>query len=156
MSQLGCLEFGPSIHIVSFRRVRMNRRFATMIAVAGIALSLGSQFSVEPTIGQEAATKDAEKATPAKVASKPRGRLPQYYGQVGLSNKQRQQIYDVQANYKKQIDELQKQIDALKVKEDTEIVAVLTPEQKKNLDELLAAAKKAAEDRRSKSKKKAS
>tara|TARA_R110002072_G_scaffold303141_1_gene495751 strand:+ start:83438 stop:83821 length:384 start_codon:yes stop_codon:yes gene_type:complete len=127
-----------------------------MIAVAGIALSLGSQFSVEPTIGQEAATKDAEKATPAKVASKPRGRLPQYYGQVGLSNKQRQQIYDVQANYKKQIDELQKQIDALKVKEDTEIVAVLTPEQKKNLDELLAAAKKAAEDRRSKSKKKAS
>ena len=135
----------------------MNQRFATMIAVAGIALSLGSQFSVESTIGQEkAATKDAEKATPAKVASKPRGRLPQYYGQVGLSDKQRQQIYDVQATYKKQIDELQKQIDALKVKEDAEIVAVLTPEQKKNLDELLAAAKKAAEERRSKSKKKAS
>jgi Spy/CpxP family protein refolding chaperone len=134
----------------------MNQRFATMIAVAGIALSLGSQFSVESTIGQQKATKDAEKATPAKVASKPRGRLPQYYGQIGLSDKQRQQIYDVQANYKKQIDELQKQIDALKAKEDAEVVAVLTPEQKKNLDELLAAAKKAAEERRSKSKKKAS
>ena len=135
----------------------MNQRFVSMIAVAGIALALGSQISVESTIGQEkAATKAAEKAAPAKVASKPRGRLPQYYGQVGLSDKQRQQIYDVQASYGKQIDELQKQIDALEAKEETEVAAVLTPEQKTKLDELLAAAKKAAEERRSKSKKTAS
>ena len=133
----------------------MNQRFASMIAVAGIALALGSQISVESTIGQEKAA-EKEKAAPAKVVKKPRGRLPQYYGQVGISSKQRQEIYDVQAVYKKQIDELQKQIDALKEKQNAEVVAVLTPEQKKKLDELLAAAKKAAEERRSKSKKKTS
>ena len=135
----------------------MNQRFASMIAVAGITLALGSQISVESTVRQEkAATKAGEKAAPAKVAKKPRGRLPAYYAQVGLSSKQRDGIYAVQAVYGKQIDELQKQIDALKEKEDAEVVAVLTPEQKTKLDELLAAAKKAADERRSKSKKKTS
>lgn len=133
----------------------MNQRFASMIAVAGIALGLGSQISIDSTIGQE---KSAEKgkAAPAKVAKKPRGRLPQYYGQVGISSEQRQKIYDVQAVYVKQIAELQKQIDALVKKRDGEVAAVLTSEQKEKLDELLAAAKKRAEERRSKSKKKTS
>ena len=126
-----------------------------MIAVAGIALALGSQISIDTTIGQEKAA-EKEKAAPAKVAKKPSGRLPQYYGQVGISSEQRQKIYDVQASYGKQIGELQKQIDALTTKRDGEVAAVLTSEQKKKLDELLAAAKKRAEERRSKSKKKTS
>lgn len=133
----------------------MNTRFASMVVVALFAFALGSQASVDFTVGQEKAA-EKEKAAPAKVARKPRGRLPQYYGQVGISSEQRQKIYDVQAVYGKQIGELQKQIDALKKKQNTEVAAVLTPEQKTKLDELLAAAKKAAEDRRARSKKKAS
>lgn len=133
----------------------MNQRFASMIAVAGIALALGSQISIEPTIGQEKAA-EKEKAAPAKVAKKPRGRLPAYYGQVGISSKQRQEIYDVQAMYVKQIADLQKQIDALEKKRDGEVAAVLTPEQKKKVDDLVAAAKKRSEERRSKNKKKPS
>jgi hypothetical protein len=131
----------------------MSRRFTSMVIVAGLALALGTQVSVEPTIGQEKAA-EKEKAAPAKVAKKPRGRLPQYYGQVGISSKQRDAIYAVQAVYGKQIGELQKQVDALKKKQNSEVAAVLTPEQKEKLDTLLVAAKKRAEDRRSKSKKK--
>lgn len=135
----------------------MNRRIAQIMIVAGIALGLGTLVSVESTIGQEkAATKSTEKAASTKVAKKPRGRLPAYYAQVGLSTEQRDKIYSVQATYGKQIADLQKQIDALEARQDADVVAVLTPEQKKKLDELLAAAEKRAEERRSKNKKKAS
>lgn len=130
----------------------MNHRFASTIVAAGLALALGTQLPVETTVGQE---KSDTKAAPAKVAKKPAGRLPAQYGKLGLSAEQRTKVYSVQANYKKQIDELQKQIDALKTKEDTEVEAVLTADQKKKLDELLAASKKAAEER-SKRKKKVS
>jgi hypothetical protein len=132
----------------------MSHRFAQLIVVAGIALGLGTQFPVESTIGQEkAATKSTEKAASAKVARKPRGRLPAYYAQVGLSTEQRHAIYSVQIAYGKQIADLQKQIDALEMKQDAEVVGVLNPEQKKKLDELLATAKKRAEERRNKSRK---
>ncbi len=131
----------------------MNQRFASTVVAAGLALALGTQLSVEPTVGQE---KSASKPTPAKVAKKPAGRLPAHYGKLGISTEQRTKIYGVQASYKKQIDDLQKQIDDLKAKQDAEVEAVLTPDQKKKLDEILAEAKKAAEARSSKTKKKSS
>lgn len=120
-----------------------------MVVVAGMALALGTQLSIESTNGQE---KEAAQAAPAKVAKKPSGRLPAQYGKLGLSDEQRYEIYGVQATYKKQIDELEKQIDSLKAKQKTEVEAVLTADQKKKLDELLAAARKAAEARRNKAK----
>jgi Spy/CpxP family protein refolding chaperone len=129
----------------------MNSRFASMVVVALFAFAIGSQVSVDFTVGQEKAA-EHEKAAPVKVAKKPRGRLPAYYAQIGLSTEQRDQIYKVQSTYRKQIDELQKQIDALKKKQDAEVVAVLKPEQKEKLETLLAAAKKRAEERRSKNK----
>ncbi len=127
----------------------MNSRFASMVVVALCAFALGSQANVRMTSGQESAA-EKEKAAPAKVAKKPRGRLPAYYAQIGLSTEQRDKIYGVQADYGKQIAALQKQIDDLVKKQDTEIVSVLKPEQKEKLDALLAAAKKRAEERRSK------
>ena len=126
----------------------MNQRFVSTIAAAGIALALGSQLSVDSTIGQE---KPAAKAAPATVAKKAAGRLPAQYGKLGLSDAQRQKIYGLQADYGKQIDELEKQINSLKQKENSEIEAVLTPDQKSKLDELLAEAKKAAAERKKKS-----
>ena len=133
----------------------MNSRFASMVVVALLAFALGSQANVQMTSGQEKAAEKA-KAAPAKVAKKPRGRLPAYYAQIGLSTEQRTQIYSVQAGYGKEIGELQKQLDVLRKKQDADVVAVLKPEQKEKLDSLLAAAKKRAEERRSKNKKKTS
>jgi cell division protein ZapA (FtsZ GTPase activity inhibitor) len=125
-----------------------------MIVVALLALAVGSQGLVELSVGQEKTANP--KGAPAKVAKKPAGRLPAYYGKVGVSSEQRKKIYSIQAAYKKQIADLQKQIDELKGKQNTEVAAVLTSDQKNKLDEHLAAAKKAAEARSSKSKKKAS
>lgn len=119
----------------------MNLRFASMVAAVLLALALGNEMSVNTITGQETA-ESTKKAASTSATKKPRGRLPAYYGQVGLSGEQRDRIYGIQATYRTQIDELQKQIDSLKEKEVSEIVAVLTPEQKK----------KAAEARRSKRK----
>lgn len=146
----GCYELAPQMHFVLRRRVQMNQRFTSTFVAVSLALALGTQLSVEPTVGQE---KSATKSTEKAAATKPRGRLPAYYAQVGLSTAQRETIYSVQADYGKQIEALQKQIEAIQKKQDADVVAVLKPEQKEKLDKLLADAQKRAEERRSKSKK---
>ena len=128
----------------------MKSRVVSMGAVALVAFVLGSQAPFQPSIGQEETA--PAKAAPAKTVKKPRGRLPAYYGQVGISSAQRTKIYSLQAQFGKQISDLQKQIDDLEGKRDSEVLAVLTPEQQKKLDELQTAAKKAAEERRNRKK----
>ena len=44
------------------------------------------------------------------AAKKPRGRLPAYYGKV-VTDKQREQIYEIQAKFNEQIAKLQQQLD---------------------------------------------
>lgn len=129
----------------------MNLKFVSMVALTVFALALGTQPSVETTVGQDKAA-EKEKTTSTKAAKKPSGRLPSHYGKVGLSDEQRTNIYGIQSNYRTQIASLQKQIDSLKEKEGAEIFAVLTPDQQKKLSEFLEAAKKAAEARRNKKK----
>ncbi len=84
-------------------------------------------------------TKKGAKKAPKKKA---RGRLPQYYGQIGLSEKQRADIYAVQATYRTQIQDLLKQLAALRAKEKAEINAVLSDEQKQDLAKRLDEASK--------------
>lgn len=67
-------------------------------------------------------------AETAKPEAKRRGRLPAYFAAV-VNEKQREQIYDLQAKYAEQMEALQKQLDALASQRDTEIDGVLTPEQ---------------------------
>ena len=123
-----------------------NFRFASLVCCMLAALFIGSQVPVDVTSAQE---KKAEK-TAKKAPRKPRGRLPNYYGQVGLSGEQREKIYAVQATYAKEIGALRKQIAELESKRDSEVKAVLTEEQQKKVDELVEAAKKRAEERRKK------
>jgi TolA-binding protein len=121
----------------------MKKSFLTLVVVALAGLSVATHNS-----GSMVTAQDAEK--PAATQKKSNGRLPPYYAQIGLSGAQRDKIYGVQGTYGEQIKELQKQIMSLEEKRDTEIQAVLTPEQKKTLDGLVAAAKKRAEERRPK------
>jgi TolA-binding protein len=127
----------------------MSQRFASTVVAASLALALGTQLLVESTVGQE---KSASKPTPTKVSKKLSGRLPPHYGKLGISSEQRTEIYGIQATYKKQITDLQKQIDELREKQGTEVTGVLTSDQKKKLTEHLTAAKKAAEARSSRKK----
>lgn len=84
-------------------------------------------------------------ATKTAQAEKPKGRLPPNYGKLGLTDKQKTSIYAIQAKYETQLDELEKQLDDLKAKRDTEVKTVLNDNQRKSLDDLLAEAKKKKE-----------
>jgi len=98
-----------------------------------------------PSIGQDKAKKaeSTEKAT--------KGRLPAYFADV-VSADQKEKIYAIQAKYADQIKELNEQLEALDKKQDDEINAVLTAEQKAKVDAARAEAatkkKKKADDKK--------
>ncbi|HEX4129101.1 MAG TPA: hypothetical protein VHZ24_03600 [Pirellulales bacterium] len=91
------------------------------------------------------AADDPKSTSPeAKAAKKQRadarGYLPPYYKNV-VDPTQREKIYKIQNSYDEKIDALEKQLKELSDQRDAEIEAVLTPEQKKKVQELAAAAK---------------
>jgi Spy/CpxP family protein refolding chaperone len=99
---------------------------------------------------------DAAKAGDKKAEAKKSGnRLPANFGKLDLSDDQKTKIYAVQDTYDTQIDELTAKLKSLKEKQDTEIEAVLKPEQAKQLADLRAAAKKKNEDKKAADKTKA-
>lgn len=77
-----------------------------------------------------------------------RRRLPNYYGQIGISDRQRERIYTLQGEYNSQIDDLQSRIDELKAERDAEIEAVLTDAQRNRLEDRREEARLAREARR--------
>ena len=111
----------------------------SLFVVGMMTLCLGTQF---PSVLVNAQDSTTEKKTEKKVEKKGgEGRVPAYYGQIGISQKQRDAIYAAQANYAAQIDVLQKQIKDLEGKRDAEFSAVLTVDQQKQLAELVEAGK---------------
>ncbi|QDT37478.1 hypothetical protein [Stratiformator vulcanicus] len=62
-----------------------------------------------------------------------RRRLPDHFVKIGIGLEQREQIYDIQDKYEKQIYQLEKQIAELKSKQSTEILGLLTERQKTQL-----------------------
>jgi Spy/CpxP family protein refolding chaperone len=112
---------------------------AKALIVAALAM-----LSVREVPAQDA--DPAKKPSPAKPADvapgkKARaGQLPPYYGEV-VDDAQRQTIYAIQAEFNAQIKALQAKLDALKKERDDKIEAVLTPEQRKQVNDLRAAAK---------------
>lgn len=124
----------------------MKRNMVQLVAVALVAMFIGSQVSTDDTRAQDDA-KPAVKAEAKKERKKPRGRLPNYYSKV-VTAEQRDTIYKLQGEFNGKIADLQTQIAELTKQRDEEVRNVLTPEQQKQVDELAAAAKKAAEERR--------
>ena len=118
-------------------------------------------FAVQPGYSDDADTKAKSKkpaaaqSTPKQKAQaakqkKPRGRLPNYFGKIGVSGEQRKKIYAIQGSYRSQLVELRKQIADLIAKRDAEITSVLTASQKVLLSILREQAKKRAADRKKK------
>ncbi|MHC4876403.1 MAG: hypothetical protein ACYTGL_07880 [Planctomycetota bacterium] len=121
----------------------MKKHAAGMVLAALAGLMIGTQAPVGLTVAQE-------KAAAPKVTKKSYRRLPNYFGQVGISGTQKDKIYDLLQAAGEKIEELQAQVEAIETKRDEDVRAVLTPEQQKKVDELVAAAKKRAEERRKK------
>ena len=99
--------------------------------------------AAKPLTAKPEATAPAA-AKPRKAAAKPRkkpgGRLPAYYNEV-VDQQQREKIYAIQQECKPQIDALKAQLAALMKERDEKIAAVLTPEQKKKVEQLRQEAK---------------
>jgi hypothetical protein len=88
----------------------------------------------------------ADSAASPKTTAAP-DRLPRYYAQV-VNPEQRVEIYLIQDSYHDRIADLKAQLEALTSERDKKIAAVLTPSQRKKVEELEAEAKAKAQDRR--------
>lgn len=105
-------------------------------ALAGMLLGTIAILSVVPSFpvvhAQEspAATENAPAPQPPR---RPRGRLPTYFARV-VTAQQREQIYDLQAQYQEQLDELLEQVRKLEAQRDMEVFQVLTPEQQQQVN----------------------
>ncbi len=71
--------------------------------------------------------------TTAQEKGKAKGQLPSGWGKIGLSDDQKNKIYDIQSKYHAKVEELEKQIREAKDKMVKERAAVLTAEQKTKL-----------------------
>ncbi len=119
--------------ITSLRRSVAVALSATALTILSGSLPLGAQ---EPGQGKA----DAKAKANTKRANDPSRRVPSYFGQVGLTEAQRESIYRIQAKHQTKIDELEKQLDELRAESLRECEAVLTPAQKKALAERRARA----------------
>lgn len=70
-----------------------------------------------------------------KKAFDPTRRVPMYFGQLGLTDEQRESIYAIQAKQIPKIEALEKQIEDLRAEMLKDCEAILTPAQKQLLDQ---------------------
>ncbi|MBN2477188.1 MAG: hypothetical protein JXB62_21450 [Pirellulales bacterium] len=105
----------------------------TILAFLSVVLLNGQG----PATGQE---KGGAEPPAVEKAKESRGRLPSYYRRV-VDEKQREAIYAIQKEYAPKIAALKAQLETLTNERDAKVVAVLTPEQRKEIDDLKAAAK---------------
>ena len=128
--------------------MKIARKFLLSSLVLGFcgAMAFGPA-SQQFVLGQE--TEKATEIKPQKTTRKaPRGRIPNGFGKVGVTEKQRSEIYRIQAQYQEEIQNLQDELDELKAREYLEVYDVLTDDQKASLktmrEEASAARKKRA------------
>ena len=95
--------------------------------------------------------KPSGKKTKAGKPAKARGRLPNYFSGV-VNDEQREKIYAIQKECEPEINELKRKLESLTKARDEKINALLTPEQKKKIEDLKAAAKKSRDQKESEEK----
>jgi hypothetical protein len=101
-----------------------------------------------PAAGTQTTSSTAKKSTGKKAkrekSAKPKGRLPNYFSGV-VTDEQRDKIYAIQSESEPKINELKRELEALTKARDEKINALLTPEQKKKIEDRKAEAKQARE-----------
>jgi hypothetical protein len=109
------------------------RRGATVLLSAAVMTMLSGGL---PLIAQESGKTQVDTAKKtAKRAFDPTRRVPNYFGQLGLSATQRESIYRIQAKHQPKIDAIEKQLDELRAQALQECESVLTDAQRKMLAE---------------------
>lgn len=124
---------------------------ATVLTLMGLLFPPPTtQAAGMAAVAQENATtqqETSEKATPQKS---PR-RLPTYYSRV-VTQEQREEIYEIQETYAKELEALEQELKTKQQERDEAIEAVLKPEQLDEVKRLIAE----AQDRRARKSKSAS
>src|SRR5204862_8308538 len=87
--------------------------------------------------GEEARTDEPKALEKDEPTAKVKVTRPKNYAKVGLRADQKQSIYKIQAKYDEEIEKLGAKIKELRATRDKEVKAVLTPDQKKRLEEIL-------------------
>lgn len=113
------------------RRWLQQSALCLVMGMAGGLLVLGT------TVAQDAKKQEPNKTEPKGGEGKLRGQLPPNWGKLGLSEEQKQKIYQIQNKYNGEIARLDALVKELRSKRDMEMRAVLTEEQKKRLEEIL-------------------
>jgi Spy/CpxP family protein refolding chaperone len=103
-----------------------------MRRIVAVVLSL----SVALVLGAGAQDKEKDKDKPKEPDKKLKGTLPTNFKALGLTDKQKQAVYKVRAEYKEKLDELEKARAKLKAEEKEALEKVLTPDQLKELKKL--------------------
>jgi hypothetical protein len=89
-----------------------------------------------PLVAQESGKARVEtKAKAGKRAVDPTRRVPYYFGQLGLTEAQKESIYKIQAKHQPRIDALEKQLEEVRAQSLEECESVLSDAQKKMLAE---------------------
>jgi hypothetical protein len=109
-----------------------------LVAVAASATALTMLSSSLPLVAQEPGAVKAETKTKSRTGKRtidPARRVPMYFGQLGLSDDQRESIYKVQGKHLPRIEALEKQIEQIRDEMLRECEGVLTPAQKQLLEQ---------------------
>jgi len=124
---------GRANHSKSHPRRAIRSRLGLAVVIACAALL------AQPSFGQQAGNADSAKAPATR--KKPAGRLPAHFAAV-VSQKQRESIYKIQADFESQLEKLQSQMDALLAERDQTVDNVLTAEQLADVNKKRDEAKK--------------
>jgi len=138
--------------------VRANRWLvAGLVMLWATALSVGSVVSAEKEKSDKSdkkagVTADAKKSRKDEGEKKPGGRLPPHFGDV-VNAQQREKIYQIQGEYAAKLAAARKQLADVQKELNDKIDALLTPEQRKKIDQLKEAAAAKRGDAKAESKK---
>ncbi len=115
-----------------------------ILGVAGVvslgAFRLAAQEPAKANAKADAKADDASKSAAAKKAIDPSRRVPPFFGQIGLSPEQKEEIYKVRGKHQEKIDSLEKQIAAVRGEMMAECESKLTDTQKQALESRRASA----------------
>lgn len=114
------------------------RTAVALLALICLTVPLASTTPLALDAQETQAQPTTPETTPEKTRAKPRGRVPNHYGKLGLTDEQRLEIYSIQAKYRAQISALQEQINEIQQEEASEIYLVLSDVQKESLRNILA------------------
>lgn len=110
----------------------LRRAGALAVSAATMTLLAGGL----PLAAQEHGTTQVEtKTKTSKRSYDPARRVPSFFGQLGLSDAQKESIYKVQGQHMPRIEALEKQIEDLRTQMLKECESVLTGPQKQMLSE---------------------